>query len=179
MVCKAKDNLSSRGQSSIDASVAAAAKAASNAAAKAAAAPPQPKAAAPKAVAAPSAARPTTAAVPVVSAPASVRKRQASQAFSHAVCPMTFEECWESPRVRKCGRYRSTKDFLKVMGTIWAGRAQPTVKQRVRALASQKEWPDDAYDDFPEFGASSGGGISGVGCTIAATGDVYAKFAKR
>ena len=170
MVCKAKNNISSRGQSSIDAPVAAA---------RAPSARPPPKAAAPKAVAAPSAARLATAAAPVVLAPASGRKRQASQAFSHAVCPMSFSECWESPKVRRCGRYRSTKDFLKVMDTIWAGRAQPTVKQRVRDLATQKGWPDEAYDDFEEFGASSGGGRSGVGCTIVATRDVYEKFAKR
>ena len=180
MVCKAKNNISSRGQSSIDASVAAAAKAASDAAAaRATATRPPPKAAAPKAVAAPSTTRVTTAAAPVVIASSSGRKRQARQAFSHAVCPMTFSECWESPKVRRCGRYRSTKDFLKVMDAIWAGRAQPTVGQRVRDLAVRNGWPDGAYDDFEEFGASSGGGRSGVGCTIVAARDVYAKFAKR
>ena len=65
------------------------------------------------------------------------------------------------------------------MDTVWAGRAMPTVKQRVVALAQAKSWPRGSHKDFEEFRAPTGGGLHGVGCSKAAMRDVYAKFARR
>ena len=65
------------------------------------------------------------------------------------------------------------------MDTVWAGRAMPTVKQRVVALAETNGWPEGSHADFEEFRAPTGGGVRGVGCSKAAMRGVYAKFARR
>ena len=77
---------------------------------------------------------------------------------------------------RRC-KHLST--FLKVMDTVWAGRAMPTVKQRVVSLAETNGWPAGSHKGFEEFRPPTGGGLQGVGCSKSAMRDVYAKFARR
>ena len=165
IVCNSRNNISSRGQSTLHPREETSMQSPLSAAVRVPAA---------KANAAPAPSAKAQAATSHAS-----RKRPTAEAFLHAVCPLSFDQCWDSDLVRKSGPYRSAKDFLKVMGTVWAGRAMPTVKQRVVALAETKGWPAGLHKDLEEFRAPTGGGLHGVGCSKAAMRDVYAKFARR
>ena len=57
------------------------------------------------------------------------------------------------------------KDMLKVVNTIQAGRAVPTISERLRKMSINKGWLDDAFDYFTELKNPRGGGTDGVGCT--------------
>jgi hypothetical protein len=192
IACGARNNISSRGQTRVfpptgsAAAVAATAAGAARAAAPTKAAPPRPAPPADVAAAAPAtpAATPAPkatvlpvaapkAAAAAANAPA-VRKRPACEAFSHTVPPLSFDQCWEHASVRKKGRYASTKDLLRVMSTVKAGRASPTIGQRVAHWSKSHHWPDGAYKPFREFGARTGGGALGTGCLKSASRDIYA-----
>ena len=116
---------------------------------------------------------PAPAAAPKPKAKASVRKRPASAAFSHTVCPLGFNACWDHTDVRKKGRFGSVKDFLKVMNTEKAGRAMPTIPERLKTLSTRKGWDASCKAQFSEFGAPTGGGSPGTGCSKSAMRDIY------
>ena len=146
--CSARNNASSRGRST---SQGLATQPAQQSAAKAA--PPPPRTVVP-------AAKAKTSGVTAAS-----RKRCVGSAFSHTVAPLSFEQCWGSDKVRKKGRWRSVKDMLKVVDAIQAGRAVPTISERLRKMSINKGWLDDAFDYFTELKNPRGGGTDGVGCT--------------
>ena len=75
--------------------------------------------------------------------------------------------------MRKCGRYRSVKDILVEIDTVKAGRATPTIGQRIAGWARRFQWPDGSYASFAEFAGGYGGGKPGVGCTERAAKDIY------
>lgn len=151
--CSAKNNVSSRGRSALQ----------GHAPQPAARGGPAPQ---PAAKAAPPARTVVPAAKAKASgAPVASRKRSAGAAFSHTVSPLSFEQCWESDKVRKRGRWRSVKDMLKVMDTVQAGRALPTISERLQKMSSKKGWPEDAWGFFTEFKNPRGSGKNGVGCT--------------
>ncbi len=160
--CKERNNVSSRGQSTLKGAVAEA---------------PPPAAPRPAAGAKATAKAAARASAPM---PAPVpRKRPAGAAFGEVVCKKTFDECWDGEAVRKeppppkVARYACVKDFLKEMDTIKAGSAQKTIAERLKTLAKNKHWPKGSWDYFPEFGRQGGGGSAGVGCTRAGMQDIF------
>ena len=152
--CKQRNDISSRGQSTLHLDVKAAKQSASS----------SPSARPPVATAAIT----TTAQTPAPPRAPSTRKRPAS-----VICQRSFDACWSSGNVRKKGRYACVKDFLRVMDTDKAKSALPTVPERLETMAKRKEWPNDACKPVQEFSSGRGGGSPGVGATKAAMQDVY------
>jgi len=118
----------------------------------------------------------TPKAVAVAKAPPT-RKRAAAVAFQRTSPALPFEATWDHTDVRKSGRYHCVKDFLRQMDTVSAGKALPTIGQRIRGWADRQGWPNGSYDSFPEFTGGFGGGQHGIGCTKKTADWIYKKFA--
>ena len=116
---------------------------------------------------------PAPAPAPAPTPSPALRKRPAGAAFQRTSPALPFREAWSSVKVRKCGRYRSVKDILVEIDTVKAGRATPTIGQRIAGWARRFQWPDGSYASFAEFAGGYGGGKPGVGCTERAAKDIY------
>jgi len=87
----------------------------------------------------------------------------AGAAFQRESPALPFAETWSSVKVRRCGRYRSVKDIVVEIDTVKAGRALPTIGQRIPNWFKRFDWPDGSCASFNEFAGGRGGGRPG-GC---------------
>ena len=182
--CGTRNDISSRGQSTLQQGSPAVAAASLPTLPGAKAAPPRPGPA-------------TIAPPPLVTAPArlplrleqeiaasAIRKRPAAVAFQDHICANTFQQCWAAESVRKepkpphKARYAAARDFLRAMDTKQAGGALGTIPERLRTISNKAaraktKWSKQEWDLFQEFGRAGGGGRKGVGCTEKAMTALY------
>ena len=172
--CMALNNVSSRGQSTLE-----------GASAKAAAQsePPQRHAVAAKASPhpAPRVSPVAPLAVPQISVEPSpvdaVLKRPAGQAFQRQTPACSEDESWQ--RCRKKGRYGCVRDVLKAMDTVQAGKSIVHINENAPRWQTRFKWKAGEYKvGIADFSAHQSGGKKGVGCTREAMADVYKHHAR-
>jgi predicted GIY-YIG superfamily endonuclease len=189
--CKAWNNVSSRGQSTLQSCAANR----RDLARRGAAAPPSvspsgppssPPASSPRASVSPSGPRsspPASSPRALVSPsgpPASnppVLKRPAGQAFKRNAPALSLDGCWE--RCRKKGRYGAVRDVLRDMDTVQAGKSIRHIDENAPRWRTRFHWKAGEYKKgIAEFSAHQEGGSPGVGCTRQAMEDVYRHHAR-